>query len=118
MVPPALHILTATSVLVHWSSLPLLPGITIKGHVIRYHELPFGRETSLVVNSSENTLEVNGLAEGVAYSFVVMATLSEEGGRELTIGACAESEVYFPGEYVCMHVHVHMCVHIYIAGLG
>ncbi len=90
-------VLTSSSIQVSWSSLPLLPGVTVVGHVIRYQELPLGQEVSLYINQSYNLYEMIGLREGVVYSFVVMATISEESGRVLMTGECTRNEIFIPG---------------------
>ncbi len=90
-------VLTSSSIQVTWSPLPLLPGVTVVGHVIRYQELPLGQDVSLYINQSYNLYEMIGLREGVVYSFVVMAIISEESGRVLMTGECTRNEIFIPG---------------------
>lgn len=99
------EIVNTTAVQVFWSSLSLLPGVTISHYTIHYQEtndkLPQRQANSSLVNSSVNChTTIGGLNEGIWYSFVVIATLTEEGGRNIDIGSCSERiDVFLPGLY-------------------
>ena len=53
-----------------------------------------------MVNSDVNCYSIGGLNEGVWYSFVVMATITEKGGEDVDVGPCSERvDIFVPGLY-------------------